>query len=101
MKKLINYSLIVVAIAALSTSALAHKNHRGGKSSPCAAVWKACTNAGKTGDDAKSCLKTIKEGGTVEGVTVSESDVKTCQGSSGNSGKSNSESTPASTGNGS
>ncbi len=44
------------------------------KGGPCKEVREACRAAGKKGMEVKSCVKTIKGGGTVEGVSVEASD---------------------------
>lgn len=48
---------------------------------PCDGVMQDCVKAGEQGDDAKACVKTIRNGGTVGGVTATDYDLKTCRDS--------------------
>jgi hypothetical protein len=73
MKKSIIGSCLTVAIMAMSIApAMAHDH------GPCGPVFKACVAKTGKGKEAWSCVKTIKGGGTVEGVTVSDADQKAC-----------------------
>jgi hypothetical protein len=75
MKKQFATGSVIALVALFSSVAMAHGKGKGG---PCAPVWKAC--AAKDKASAKTCTETIKGGGTVEGVTVADADLKACQG---------------------
>ena len=78
LRKLTSQTLIAVALVAfIGAPSWAAKNKA------CAGVWKACKSAGKKKKDLKACVETIKGGGTVDGVTVSDADLKSCQGGGG------------------
>lgn len=65
-------SALVVFAILLGTSAWAEEHGAHG-AGPCKPVHEACEAAGKKGKDAWECVKTIKGGGTVPGVTVTAS----------------------------
>jgi hypothetical protein len=72
MKKSIIGSCLTLAVSALSIApAMAHNN-------ACKPVWEACSAKVGKGKPAFECMKTIKHGGTVDGVTVSDADAKAC-----------------------
>ena len=77
MKKIMGCSLLVLTMAVGANSVFAHDGHKA-----CRAVWKACVKAGKKGKDAKACVETIKSGGSVDGVTVSDADLNACKAAS-------------------
>lgn len=79
MNKSVALAVAVVSVAMISSPAWAR--HKGSHNQACAAVWKACEAGGKEGKDAKECVKTIKDGGMVAGVTVNDADAKKCQAS--------------------
>ena len=78
MKIVFSYLVVMATVAVASGGAYANEHHGGGRG-PCAPLWKACTAAGKKGPDTKSCIETLKSGGTVEGVTASDTDVAACK----------------------
>lgn len=51
----------------------------GSKHGACGVLFKACKANGKIGRELLGCVKTIKDGGSVEGVTVAKSDLLKCQ----------------------
>jgi hypothetical protein len=69
----------LLLLGALQFGALPVLAH--GKDKACHGVWTACKKAGKKGDALKSCVESIKGGGTVDGVTVGEKDLSSCTAS--------------------
>lgn len=68
-------SVIVITCTIGMSKAFAHGGHKA-----CAPIWKACSKANKGNKDAiKQCMETIKGGGTVPNVTVSEADATACK----------------------
>jgi hypothetical protein len=65
--------LFTTALVCFGRSAWAHEGH-----GACKPIHEACEKAGKKGKAAKSCVKDIKEGKSVSGVTVSDADVTAC-----------------------
>ena len=68
--------LKIATIGILLLSSLAHADNKkkGKHEGACADLRKACEAAGKTDKAAWKCVQTIKNGGTVEGVTATASD---------------------------
>jgi hypothetical protein len=77
MKNGFNFILLITLGMTMSGAASAGNNGSRKSPSPCSKVFIACGLAGK---NPKKCVETFKAGGTVDGVIVTDDQLKTCKG---------------------
>ena len=78
MNNILKSSVVIFCVIGMQ-NAFAHDHEHGNNA--CKPVKEACEKAGKKKKEAWACVKTIKGGGTVDGVTVSDTDLAACKAS--------------------